>query len=164
MISAIRRGIFETNSSSVHTISISKAGFECPKLDIRRRKKEDGTFGRFVIGKLGMFGKDSNNYKTQDEKLSYLLTLCYILDGHQDLEDTMECYAFKDLEEKVIEYCKKYGVKCDGIRIDPSTEDEAGIDHQTLCDYDGLYDFEYMHMSFIDFIFNSFISLTTDCD
>ena len=53
----VRNSLFETNSSSVHTITIDKRGMEKPSLDIRRRKKDDGTFGKFIIGKLGTFEK-----------------------------------------------------------------------------------------------------------
>lgn len=117
----IRNNVFETNSSSVHTIVIDKKGMEKPNLDIRRRKKDDGTFGKFIIGKLGAFGKDCNDYYTQDEKLSYLLTLCYLTDGHWNLEDMINSWAFEELETEICEYCK-----CDGIKIDPKTEKEVG--------------------------------------
>lgn len=155
----IRNKVFETNSSSVHTIVISKRGMEKPTLNMRRRKKDDGTFGKFIIGKLGEFGKDFRDYTTQDEKLSYLLTICYLTDGHSDLEDMVNSWAFKELEKEVCEYCK-----CDGIRIDPKTEENACIDHQTMNEYGYLDDFKYNHMDYVDFIFNSYVSLHTDCD
>ena len=155
----VRTSLFETNSSSVHTITIDKRGMEKPSLDIRRRKKDDGTFGKFIIGKLGTFGKDFRDYKTQDEKLSYLLTICYLTDGHLNLEDMTDSWAFKDLEREICEYCK-----CDGIKIDPKTEGLAYIDHQTMNDYSYMDDFRYSHMDYVDFVFNSYVSLHTDCD
>jgi len=62
----VRNSLFETNSSSVHTITIDKRGMEKPSLDIRRRKKDDGTFGKFIIGKL-----DNRSYQIKIDNIYY---------------------------------------------------------------------------------------------
>ena len=159
----VRNNIFETNSSSVHTISISKTGMEKPKLTVKRRKKEDGTYGKYIIGSLGTFDKNTATYISQDDKLSYLLTICFLTDGYDNLDDMMDSYEFKELEEEICKYCEKY-FKCDGIKIDKRTLNEAYIDHQTLCDYSSLSDFKYRYMDYVDFVFNSYVGLETTCD
>lgn len=153
---SIRTGVYETNSSSVHSISISKCGMEPNKMPLKRRKKEDGTFGKYIIGKLGSFGKEKHDYSSQEEKLSYLLTICYLTDGREDLETMMESWAFENLNKMIQKYCD-----CDGIIVDPKTEAEAAIDHQTRYDYYSLSDFS---LDYEEFIFNSYISLHTDSD
>ena len=87
------------------------------------------------------------------------MTICYLTDGHLNLEDMTDSWAFKDLEREICEYCK-----CDGIKIDPKTEGLAYIDHQTMNDYSYMDDFRYSHMDYVDFVFNSYVSLHTDCD
>ena len=156
----VRREVFETNSSSVHTITISKEGLDKPNLEIRRRKREDGTFGKYIIGRFGSFDKNTCDYFTQDEKLSYLLTICFLTDGHSCLEDMLDSWEFSELEDEIKEYMKDY-CEVDGIKIDKSSIDEAYIDHQTLTDYFSLSDFK---MDYKDFVFNRFIGLHTTCD
>ena len=152
----IRKGVFETNSSSVHTLVLSKNGMEPNKMKVRKRKKEDGTFGKYIIGSLGSFDKDTRDYTTQEEKLSYLLTICYLTDGREDLDWMRESWEFCELENMIKEYCN-----VDGLLIDKKTEELAYIDHQSRYNYDSLSDFQ---MDYKEFIFNSYISLHTTCD
>lgn len=70
----IRQSVFETNSSSIHSLSLAKDGFEKCNIPIKR-KKIDGKFKRFLVVKLAGFGSDYHIYDKQEEKLSYLVTL-----------------------------------------------------------------------------------------
>lgn len=164
MNTKIRRGVFETNSSSVHSLAISKDGMEKPNLRIRR-KKIDGKFYRFLYVPLGTFGKNHQLFTDQEEKLSYLVTIAYLTNGGRDLEHMEESYAYKDMEEEIVKYCNEAGYNVEGFYVDPKTEKYADIDHQTICDYYGIDDFYHiMGVNFVDFVFNKYISLETDCD
>lgn len=155
----IRNGMFETNSSSVHSIVISDEGIEENKMKIARRKRL-GQFGKFIVVKLGKFGTEPKDYMTQEEKLSYLVTIAYLKDGGYDIDRTYSSYSFRDIERDMMKHCS-----CDGIWIDPASEKDASIDHQTIEDYWSVSDFSgRMGLSYEDFVFNRFVALHTDSD
>lgn len=161
MIRKIRRHVFETNSSSVHSLAISEKGLERPNLTIKKRKV-DGVMGSYIIVPLQYFGKEHCIYDTQEEKLSYLLTIGYCTGSFFDIEDFVESWEFKNLEQQICEYVRQYRT-CDGILIEPKTVSAAGIDHQTLSDYYGMESF-CKNMSYTTFVFNGYIALETDSD
>ena len=144
----IRRKIFETNSSSVHSLSISKDGREKSYLPT----DELG----YILADYGSFGKNLEYYNTQGEKLSYLVTCCYYLSGYGDIYD---CYEFQCIEDAVKEYTGAPGIKVREYY-------EPDIDHQSQPDrYDGIEIIDiYDKDQVIDFIFNKYVSLKTDCD
>lgn len=157
----IRVGTFETNSSSVHTLVLSKDGFEACKIPVKR-KKIDGEFKKFLVVRLSEFGKDYRLYNTQEEKLSYLVTISYLTDGGgcYDIDRMKETYAYQIMEKEICKYCN-----CDGFLIDENSIDEAGIDHQTLTDYYSVSDFEsIMGIDYVTFVFNKYAALKTNCD
>lgn len=161
---SIRKGVFETNSSSVHSLAIAKSGLEPPHLKVGRRIGSKGK-GKYIIVELGEFEKDPVDYFSQDEKLSYLATLSYLTDGGENLEELYDSYNFQGFEEIIIDYVNEYDKDVLGIWIDPATIDIAHIDHQTINEYNGISDFPYaMNVDFIDFVFNKNIGLHTDCD
>ena len=84
----VRNGMFETNSSSTHTIIITD------------RNCEPGTLVDF---KIGEFAWEIDKLNTIDEKASYLYTLACECYGHD---------VYQDLYERLI----KYGVKCECSR------------------------------------------------
>ena len=166
-----RSNVFETNSSSVHTLTI---GNSINDLVVDK----DG----YVHVQLGYYGKDVNSYNNAYDKLCYaLLVVCYsrriylpyYFDNNyefteEDLEDWKSCldeltetYEYKDIEECVKTELNRQNRICYGIKIHPS---ECGIDHQSQ-DYDSLEDFlsenniEHIH----DFIFGNIV-LETECD
>lgn len=95
----IRRGMFETNSSSTHTIIVTD------------RKTEPGNLVDFSIGE---FGWEFRRLDTIDEKASYLYTMaCECLDRD----------VYQDLYEILI----KYGVQCSCSR--PAVFDKYGLDN-----------------------------------
>ena len=79
----IRKGMFETNSSSTHTIIVTD------------RKTEPGLFVDFAIGEFGwQFGR----IDTVNMKASYLYTMaceCLERDVYQDLYETLAKYDVK---------------------------------------------------------------------
>ena len=147
----IRKGIYETNSSSVHTIVISSDGMEPSKLPVDK----DG----YITVRYGEFGKDGTVYSSQEDKLSYLVTQCYYLGGWEYDVNRDNNYHFKNIEDAIIDYT---GAK--GIRI---VGGEPDIDHQTVnqIDYDlHLIHNEYDEKEIQSFVFNKYISLLCDCD
>lgn len=140
----IRRSVFETNSSSVHTLQISKTGLQPSNLEINK----DGN----IEVEFGSFDKDYEIYNTQYEKLQYLLSFI----GYQEcfLEDFYNSYYFQNMRDAVCEYAKAKDIVIVGDK-------EPYIDHQSAdtCVID-LYDKDEI----INFVFNEYIALKTDCD
>lgn len=145
----IREGVFETNSSSVHSLVYSNGGREPSVLPMDKEGK--------IVADFGEFGKDYCIYDTQAEKLSYLLTCIYYVSGAFDVEGVYDDYYFRILEEYICEYTGAKGIKILG-------ETEPYIDHQSIPDYGidivNIYDEDAV----LNFIFNKNISLKTDCD
>lgn len=84
----VRRGMFETNSSSTHTIIITDQNCEP---------------GALVDFQIGEFGWSHHILSTIDEKASYLYTLA------------CECYN-RDVYQDLYEILVKYGVDCECSR------------------------------------------------
>ena len=80
----IRKGMFETNSSSTHTIIVTD------------QKTEPGNLVDFAIGE---FGWEFERLNTIDEKASYLYTMA------------CECLC-RDVYQDLYEILVKYGVEC----------------------------------------------------
>lgn len=156
----IRRGLFETNSSSVHTLTLAESGLEKPNMRIYTRKI-DGIPNKCIIVPLEYFGKDNCTYNTQKEKLSYLLTICYHTENCYSIEDLYENYSFKSIEQNIIDYYRENGKELDRILIEKGSENECGFDHQSMDDYSSIWDFP---INIKDFVFNKYIALHTDCD
>lgn len=144
----IRNEVFESNSSSVHTLTISKAGREPSKFI----PDKDG----YIHVDYGQFGKNYEIYDSQYDKLSYLVTLCYYCANVYG--ETRDTYQFKCIEDAIIEY-----TECNGIIIDEVEIPE--IDHQSQ-PWDGDITFinVYDEDSIIDFVFNKYVALKTSCD
>lgn len=158
----IRIGMFETNSSSVHSLVISKKHIYKSKLKIEKD-------GYVHVCLTEYYGKDSKDYKGQREKLTYIVTWIYIYYGC-NIEYLFEGYFWKDFNNAFVDYV---GNGCKGIWIDKTMFDgdemaSDYLDHQSVPwgAYDddkcvvNLYDTEQL----INFIFNPFLWLHTDCD
>lgn len=168
----IRFNTFETNSSSMHTLQISKDLMSMNELII----KKDG----YVHIDLNQYyGRDLEEYKTQEEKLKYICTWMYIYYG-MDIEQMHDGYEWKEFETEFCDYVnthlnpKQRNYYCKGIKIDKiGTEYDYGsagdfLDHQS-CPY-GKYNTEGFILDFYDtdilinFIFNPYLWLQTDSD
>ena len=160
----IRIGMFETNSSSVHTLQISSKHIYKSKLKIA----DDGYIH---VQLTEYYGKDKKDYKGQREKLTYIVTWMYIYYGC-NIEYLFKGSLWKDFNNAFADYV---GNGCKGIWIDKtmtmfdcSEMASDYLDHQSIPwgAYDddncvvNLYDTEQL----INFIFNPFLWLHTDCD
>lgn len=138
-----RGNVFETNSSSVHAISISKDGLEPSKLYVDENDK--------ITVELGSFGCDGE-LTTQDEKLSYLMTCMYYI--YPDIPDkNSRVYPYEQVKKVICEYANIDDIILTNI-------DDAYIDHQSAPDDTGdliinIYDED----SIINFIFNKYITI-----
>lgn len=164
----IRNQIFETNSSSVHSLCISESGQENSRLTVNK----DG----YVHVELDeYYGKDSRLYTSQMEKLKYICTWFWVYVG-ADAELLEDDYLWRRFNEAFATYVnehpgkRKNPVYCEGIKIDNIMGEYAGdfFDHQSMPE--GRYDYSNCVVSLwnvggvINFIFNKYLSLETGCD
>lgn len=158
----IRLETFETNSSSIHTLQISQKHMHKSKLKIA----DDGYVH---VNLTEYYGKDAKDYKGQREKLTYIITWMYIYYGC-NFEELCKGSLWKEFNTSFVDYV---GNGCKGIWIDKTMLDGgemAGdyLDHQSI-PY-GIYDSEncivnlYDTEQLINFIFNPYLWLHTDCD
>ena len=158
----IRLETFETNSSSIHTLQISQKHMHKSKLKI-------AADGYIHVSLTEYYGKDAKDYTGQREKLTYVVTWMYIYYGC-NIEELYNGHMWKDFNKYFADYV---GNSCKGILIDKTMFDGdeiAGdyLDHQSIPygKYDtencivNLYDTEQL----INFIFNPYLWLHTDCD
>jgi hypothetical protein len=166
----IRKSVLETNSSSMHSLTIKNGKLEESHLYVSNydNKVETG---------FGEYGWEIENYADQNNKLRYILTMCACTEG-RDLvspEEFYETEGFKSISQAVANYCN-----CDGIKIkansmttehlDYCDKDylnfDGYIDHQSCEDYESVADFLSQHgiSSVEDFIFNNGIIVHTDND
>lgn len=147
----IRKEIYESASSSVHSLVISSDGMEPSKLPVDK----DG----YITVKYGEFGKDGTVYSSQEDKLSYLVTQCYYLGGWDYDVNRDNNYHFRCIEDAIIDYTGAKGIKIIG--------GEPEIDHQTVSSMEyelHLIQNEYDEKEIQSFVFNKYISLLCDCD
>ena len=127
MKQTIRIGIFETNSSSVHTLQISKDGLSPSELKI---SDADGK----IRVPLQYFGTEEKEYISQLDKLSYICTRAWLADSsHWTWEEDpagYENYVLGMIEEAICHYT---GAK--GIELYIPEGLEPGIDHQSMPEY-----------------------------
>jgi len=193
MKTQIRCGVFETNSSSSHSVSVGNYEEKIrwllnygdaydEKTNTYYEIYDDGYF-YVSFGEFGWGPYVRNDVFT---KLQYALTMVIETEGHhgeiQSIEDYYETEGFKAINELVKEHCK-----CDGVRIEsrdcekeppeiiwhPSEEDkergwlthEGYIDHDSCECYKSLQDFiDEIGVSLEDFIFDTNVTLIINHD
>lgn len=155
----IRRGTFETNSSSTHSISI----YDYNKLEENKMSIDDEGY---IHAYFSDFGWEVEDYYDQESKLSYLLTMAAHLNdfypdyyAREEQEEMIEKFVqstdFKRISSEIAEHAK-----CDGIILDYS---KGYIDHQSIYGK-SLDDFlEYNNTNIIDFVFGGIV-VHTDND
>lgn len=142
----VRRNVFETNSSSMHSLSISRQGItEHPYMPL---------MGNKVIVYTDEFSWGYDEYNDPEMKLSYLITMLYCLNGF-DVRAVYETEEFQKINEIVSKRCG-----CEGIFI--SDKFEGYVDHQSLDDIDEMMK-EY-GCTIEEFIFDEGITLIIDND
>lgn len=144
----VRINIFETNSSSVHSLVIDKSGREPSKFKLNQHGKIEVSFGSF--------GSEYEIYNTQYSKLSYLMTCLYYIAGY-DINAIYDNYQFHYIESTICDYTGATGITI-LEDIDPY------LDHQSIPAYDISIINSWDKDEIIDFIFNKYVSLKTSCD
>lgn len=117
----IRFGVYETNSSSVHTLVYRNLNhtFSLPV-----NKKGIIKVPLMELGKSG-------GCFTQLEKLSYLMTDLYYLCGGYDVDEIKErCYGYDEILECIKNFAKENGIEVTDIEI--THPERAAIDHQSI--------------------------------
>lgn len=149
MKKTIRYGVFETNSSSVHTVTIKgHAKYISPPLKVSENDNKvhitPDCFGWYYDG----------NYEGSEMKLSYLATMIVAQSGF-DYADNNDYFM---LDELIRKHCN-----CDGLAIDALDDDfysKGYIDHQSY--HSSINNFLLLEcdgMSLGDFIFNDNVDL-----
>lgn len=182
----IRNGVFETNSSSCHSLSINKVSeIKYDKDMFEYRIHEDDN--KLHIG-FGEFGWGYDVYTDPLDKLEYALTMVL----------GTECWGIDDFYEtkgfKLIDEFVRNTFECDGVVIDDKIDkishqptkwdnekmtwvddlskpvitwlsSDGYIDHQSLEDYSCLQDFlDDWSVTLEDFVLNPGIKLIIDND
>ena len=152
----IRRNVFETNSSSVHTLTVRR--LEPNNIPVSKT-------GKMRI-KLGYFGKDVATEFDQLTKMSYVLTVTMVKlglydDGREGFKEHIETLQDNYIYDRIFDEVKEYVP--DVKEIIPVYTPGYGLDHQMFnsIDYD-IYDF--IHMTVVDFVWGEGIGLHTTCD
>jgi hypothetical protein len=167
----VRRNVFETNSSSVHSISLSNGG----TLEQSHLYVNDET--NKIRVNFGEFGWGYERLNSQSEKLEYLLTMAMSTEGRKlsAPEEFIETEGLKLLNDEIANYCN-----CDGIEIIGKMEADSWsyngktehyisydgyIDHQSVEGYSSLKDFlDKNDTTVVDYVFNSKVSMIIDND
>lgn len=167
----VRRNVFETNSSSTHSVSVSSKNnkyYDSTSLNVDYDNK--------VHVRFGEFGWEIRDYDLPYNKLQYIVTMLVETEGDVSCVDELfETDGFKLINDAVADYCH-----CDGIWIDGNMEMESYtwdgktyyylehdgyIDHQSREDYNSVQDFldDYC-LDITQFIFDSGVIVHTDND
>lgn len=160
----IRNNIFETNSSSVHSLVFLNQELSEPNFKELQINK-DG----IIKIPLGYFGRDHKIYSSQKEKFSYILTFlwCYFGEDIEWFVDKNRNYYWQDIKDEIIFYINKFSpnILCTDIIPVYPKKGLVGFDHQTYPNYldDCLINL-YYPKKVVEFIFNKNIALETNSD
>lgn len=171
----IRSSVFETNSSSTHSVSISRKNsnyYDASSLNFFIDDDDNK-----VHVKFGEFGWEIESYWSPYDKLQYIVTMLVETEGNNitSVDDLFKTDGFKLINDAVADYCN-----CDGIWIDEDMKlnsytwdgkthyyiDHDGyIDHQSCEDYKSVQDFldDYC-LDVTKFIFDNGVVVHTDND
>jgi len=166
----IRYGVFETNSSSCHSISFSNKYKRITKSKLKYETIKDnakelrdivnGNYDHSLEIPLGEFGWGVQTYNDCYTKLQYALTMAYVTEcgyssNGQGFEET-------DGYKKILDLLKEE-IGCEFLIV--SNFEDGYIDHQSCYDYSSLADFlSDWGVSLYDFIFNPYVKLNIDND
>ena len=169
----IRQGLFETNSSSCHSITVIKNG----------KLTTDNVFpilsDNKVHAEFGEFGWGPDRYTDPYHKLQYALTMALETEIYYKIphnvsnmrikskKDYYNCESFKMINDLIKKECH-----CDGVEIDSDIELDGSwlrydgyIDHQSRENYNNLEEFLKDHeITLKDFIFDTSKVLIIDND
>lgn len=130
---SVRRGVFETNSSSSHALVVSTSSWEDSKAEISRAIRH----GLLDVGWTDVDGMYA--FETFMDKLAYLteLRICeYCMGGETvKVSDVKACPEIAKWEGEVIARLAERGVHCDGFQYDSMVDNinsSFGLDHQVV--------------------------------
>jgi len=175
MIRNVRKSVFETNSSSCHSVSVSNKKLRKNGLIIDRDTNK-------IITWFGDFDWDFRKITDSETKLSYLMTMLVETEFNKckKAKEFYQLNGYRKIENALCEYCN-----CDGIRIvNPELSVEKGknpyseteevcyfhnhsgyIDHQSCENYKTIDDFlNQYHLTILEFIFGDGVDLIIDND
>ena len=132
----VRRNVFETNSSSSHSVTVCSTNLVPSQLNVVDDDWKYDYKKTILVDLVGFCG--DGDHVSQNDKLAYLiLQISYILDlrdsciGYygcyeEELTHLYESEEFKELESEICEY-----VGADILRI--NTDTGGYIDHESVC-------------------------------
>lgn len=144
MKKVIRKSVFETNSSAVHSLVICRDGLEQSNLPV----DEKG----YILTDFGNFGDYDMHMVTFDQaaKLSYLATECYYINSwDKNIEDSD---VWENICEAICDYTGASGIKIIG-NVEPS------LNHQVQPEYDLKFCNAYDDASIVNFVFNKYVGI-----
>lgn len=160
---SIRKGLFETNSSSVHTLTISGDGMEESHLRVGS--------GGYIHVPLRYFGRESGLYTEQMDKLSYICTRAVCGRDPYTHIDNFDGYVYENyvlgMINDAIEDYTGHPIKVYVPDTEDSYDEPYGFDHQTFPEYaDDMNGFcnVYDPESIQSFVFNKYIGFKTGSD
>lgn len=154
-----RNEMFETNSSSVHTLVYSGLKREKPNLAFYCR---DGQLVHKVRG--GIYSCEGT-LRSQQEKLNYLISWLFIHKG-SDLETLLNSWSFEDIQRWICDYtgAQRLDVKLKEDYWNEDDEDAVYFDHQSHPSHDQCPVNYYDKNSVLDFIFGEGVELQMSHD
>ena len=178
----IRSGLWETNSSSSHTVYLTSENMQEDISELNKYIQDDG----YLHIKFGKFGWEIKNYTDAYTKLQYALTMVVETEcRYRPIQTEGESIVFEETEGfKAIDSLIARVLDCAGVIVDSNMEvsiyedywnkgttmigitHDGYIDHQSSTDdYNSLQDFlDYYDISLETFIFDSNVVLHTDND
>jgi hypothetical protein len=146
----IRQGVFETNSSSTHSVTIYGS--------------DHIVYPKYIpVIEFGEFGWEQNLYPDYTDKLSYVITMLATRYGIDKLEDFLELKEFRWLKEAVESHCGQVLE----VKVQDTDWSPLGyVDHQSndvLDDFLVPEELEFK-VKVLDFVFNEKYAFETDND
>ncbi len=158
----IRDGVWETNSSSVHSMVVKNTGLR----NCRLKPRADG----YIHVPLHYYGLEEKYYWTQKEKLAYLLTcVAYMAscgNGTADYDRYYDDYHYQYVNDAVRHYLEEHDKRYDVLGVKVDKLEDAELDHQSIPEF-GEFPIAvsiWNEESIQNFIFNSYVGLKTECD
>lgn len=170
----IRRSVFETNSSSTHSVSISHKNSHYFNEDCLDEYMD---YNNKIHVTFGEFGWEIKSYYSPYKKLQYIVTMLAETEGRNisSVDELFETDGFKLINDAIADYCNCNGIwidsemSIDSYEWDEKTytylEHDGYIDHQSFEDYSSVRDFlDDYGIDVTQFIFDEGVCLITDND
>jgi len=147
----IRQGVFETNSSSTHSITIYSA-------------RDRYIYPTYIPPiEFGEFGWEQNSYPHFTDKLSYVITMLASKNDINEIEDFLKLKEFHWLKDAVMSHCGQE------IEVKTQASDYAPLGYVDHLAIDVLDEFlvpdeGQFKINVLEFVFNEKYAFETDND